>query len=645
MTDPLAENGAIFRLLKLGGRIRDRFRRTISFTLIGLITATAFGAAFFLRFELHWPREYTSAFCTALPVLLAIRLVLSRLFNLTTRRWRYVETEDLLRLALSTSCGSVLFYILTWHLGFPMPIPRSVILLELLLTSYGIGGVWMIYRTLLEQLRRSALVRAEGERRVLIVGAGEAAGLLVGEMKAVPLEYRPVGLVDDDSAKQGIWIHGVQVLGTISDLGVVADLVAADELVIAIPSATPEELTRIVEICERTDLPFTLLPRIPQFLLGKGRVHHLRSVKIDDLLGRAPVNLELPLLARELDGECVLVSGAAGSIGSELSRQIALHQPRKILLLDQAETPLVELDIQLREAFPNLEIVALVRDVTNERGIGAVFERHRPNRVFHAAAYKHVPMMEENPPEAVRNNVYGTCILARAAGESGSTHFVLISSDKAVAPVNAMGVSKRLAELVVLEAQELYPETAFSAVRFGNVLGSQGSVIPRFQRQLDEGKPLTVTHPQMTRFFMTIPEAVQLVLQASLLPHLRGNVAMLEMGSPVRIVDLARRMLRLSGSPGRVGKDIIFTGIRPGEKLHEELVRADEDRRPTGVPKVHVVLTQHASPVGLLQRVTQWVSEQGAEEDDILEVFSPWLRAPATGQRPRAWILREESIS
>jgi FlaA1/EpsC-like NDP-sugar epimerase len=261
----------------------------------------------------------------------------------------------------------------------------------------------------------------------------------------------------------------------------------------------------------------------------------------------------------------------------------------------------------------------------------ALFDRYKPNRVFHAAAYKHVPMMEANPFEAIRNNVYGTWCLAKAAGESMSSHFVLISTDKAVSPASVMGASKRLAELSLLEAQEFFPETAFCAVRFGNVLGSNGSVIPLFRQQLDEGKPLTVTHPQMTRYFMTIPEAVQLVLQASLLPHMRGNIAMLEMGNPIRILDLAKRILRLSGSPSRVGKDIVFTGIRPGEKLREELTWTDEDLTATGVAKVHLVLTRQPSVTGLAKTLTDWLLDEAAENGSIAEAFGPWLRRPPPG--------------
>lgn len=639
-------NGIAYRLLGLALRARDRWRRSISFTLLGLVSTTAFALGFLLRFEFSWPQEYTRVFWSALPVLLVIRLGLAWLLKLTRCRWRFVGTEDLLRLMVATTSGSFLFYVLTWNLGIPVVVPRSVILLEWVFSAYGVGGMWLTYRVLFERIRRNAAREGGSDRRVLIVGAGEAGAMLVGEMKRVPVGLMPVGLVDDDPGKQGVSIHGVPVLGKISAVGAVADLVSAQELVIAIPTATPEVLTRIVEVCQATDRPFRLLPGIPEVLLGKAKVHQLRAVRVEDLLGREPVSLELPELAEELKGECVLVSGAAGSIGSELSRQVALHQPACLLLLDQAETPLVDLLREMRESFPDLTMVPLVRDITDKAGIEVVFRKYRPRRVFHAAAYKHVPMMEENGVEAIRNNVYGTWVLAAAAGRSSSSHFILISSDKAVSPVNLMGASKRLAEITMLEAQRRYPETAFGAVRFGNVLGSNGSVIPLFRQQLEEGRPLTVTHPEMTRYFMTIPEAVQLVLQASLLPDLKGHIAMLEMGNPVRIVDLAKRVLRLSGAPCKVGRDIVFTGIRPGEKLREELVWTEEHTRPTGVPKVYLVVSSQSWPPGLTEKVKQWISEPAAEDQDIMKVFSAWFRKyPAPLDDSQTWMSSEYPVS
>lgn len=589
-----------------------RRRTAVALFLYGLVTAGGFFLAFLLRFELSWPEAYTRTFWLTLPLLLALRLSLLTALRLGTSRWRFISTHDVVRLVAATSVGSLLFYVLSWELGFPASVPRSVIFMEWAFTGYGIAGMWLTYRVAFQQVRWVERKNGGVEKRVLVVGAGEAGTVLVREMTRFPTGYRPLGFVDDDPLKWGTTVDGIEVVGSIDDLASIVEEARPDELIIAIPSTKPKELSRIVEACEETEIPFKLLPGIPQVLAGDAHLHQLRPVRIEDLLGRAPIKLELPELADELWGKCVLVTGAAGSIGSELSKQIALHNPRKLVLLDQAETPLVELDLGLRERFPHLDLHAVVRDITDPEGVESLFREHRPDQVFHAAAYKHVPMMEVNPTEAVRNNVWGTWRIASAAGEHGVAKFVLVSSDKAVRPVNVMGATKRLAELTVLECQEAHPGTGFAAVRFGNVLGSSGSVIPLFRKQLEEGKPLTVTHPEVSRYFMTIPEAVQLILQASLLPNLAGHVAMLEMGEPVRLVDLARKLLRLSGSPGRVGKEIVFTGLRPGEKLHEELTAPEEQTVATEVEKVRLVLPGPSEPKGLLATFRRW-EEAGAK--------------------------------
>jgi FlaA1/EpsC-like NDP-sugar epimerase len=368
----------------------------------------------------------------------------------------------------------------------------------------------------------------------------------------------------------------------------------------------PPELRRIVEACEATGLKFKVLPGIAEVLAGEVRFNQVRDVRIEDLLGREPVQLTLPELAADLAGCSVLITGAAGSIGSELARQVALHGPTTLVLLDQAETDLFYLDMELRDHHPGLKIVPVVGDVVEAAALERVFEEYRPDRIFHAAAYKHVPMMECNPREAVRNNVIGTWRVAEAAGRHGVEKFVLVSTDKAVRPVSVMGASKRLAELVVLEMQEQYPETTFAAVRFGNVLGSAGSVIPIFKMQIAAGKPLTVTHPEATRYFMTIPEAVQLILQASLLPEVVGSIAMLEMGEPVRIADLARNLLELSDVRDGSGNHIVYTGLRPGERLHEELIAPNEETVPTAHAKVRIVRSNNGSGKPLIAALDGW---------------------------------------
>jgi FlaA1/EpsC-like NDP-sugar epimerase len=345
---------------------------------------------------------------------------------------------------------------------------------------------------------------------------------------------------------------------------------------------------RVVQVCEATELDLRILPHEKGVYAGPVSLTQLRDVRIEDLLGREPIKLELPELAEDLRGRSVMITGAAGSIGSELARQVALHRPSVLVLFDQAETDLFYLDLELREAHRELHVVPLVGDILDDRRLAEAMETYQPARVFHAAAYKHVPLMEANPSEAVRNNVIGTSKVAEAAGRAGCGKFVLISTDKAVNPTSVMGATKRTAELVVLSCAERYPSTHYTGVRFGNVLGSQGSVLTVFRSQLEAGRALTVTHPQASRFFMTIPEAVQLVLQASLLLEARSHIAMLDMGEPVRILDMARNLLRLAGVSVPDSR-IRFIGLRPGEKLHEELTFAQEETFGSRHPRVKVV--------------------------------------------------------
>jgi FlaA1/EpsC-like NDP-sugar epimerase len=401
--------------------------------------------------------------------------------------------------------------------------------------------------------------------------------------------YQPVGLIDDNAVKWGTSIHGVPVLGGAHVIKEMTGRLDIEEIVIAIPSASVDDLRRIVQACEETGLPLKILPGIDEVLSGTATLSQVRDVRIEDLLGRDPVSLELPELTADLEDRIVLVTGGAGSIGSELVRQIALHKPRQLIVLDQAETPLYYLELEILRREPTFEFVTIVGSVTNSDTVVRVIEHYRPHRVFHAAAYKHVPLMETNATEAVRTNVLGTFQIAEAAARGGAEAFVLVSTDKAVRPANVMGATKQMAERVVLHLQGLFPTCSFGAVRFGNVLGSSGSVIPIFKNQLERGEPLTVTDGAATRYFMTIPEAVQLILQASLLKDLRGHVAMLDMGEPVRILDLARDLLRLSGHPYRLGHNVVITGLRPGEKVHEELAGPEEVVIRTSLDRVFLV--------------------------------------------------------
>ena len=536
---------------------------------------------------------YTGLFLWSLTLLVAVRVGFALAARLGIGSWRYAGIHDLLRLTLAATAGSILFFAITWGLPITPRVPRSVIVMEWLLTGNLTAALWVTYRLIFERQTHRGH-QSEEIRRVLVVGAGMAGQMLVREMVHFPRGHTPVGFVDDDSMKWGTLIHGIEVIGSVDDLAEIAKKCEAAEIFIAIPSAEPAQLRRIIELCENLDIGFKLLPGIREVIEGDAHVHQLREVRLEDLLGRNPIQLELPQLSSDLGGETVLITGAAGSIGSELARQVALHTPGKLVLIDQAETPLYYIDLELGRNHPDLDVEACLIDVTDRTRLDQVFALHRPSRVFHAAAYKHVPMLEEHPRAAVHNNVLGTWRVAKAAGEHGAERFILLSTDKAVRPANMMGATKRVSELVTLYLQDSYPNTAFGAVRFGNVLGSNGSVIPLFKRQLEAGEPLTVTHEDVTRFFMTIPEAVQLILHTSLLPKIRGGIAMLEMGEPVPIVELAKNLLRLSGKSARMGRDIVITGLRPGEKLHEELAAPDENVMHTSIDKVNLLGTKVA---------------------------------------------------
>jgi FlaA1/EpsC-like NDP-sugar epimerase len=606
-----------------GGRVAalwDRLhahRQVLALLAYSGMTGAGYVAAYLLRFDFAVPPEYAALFAWTIVPLMVIRTASFRAFRLTRERWRYASTRDVVRLVASCAFGSIVFFLL-FNVVLPMGtrLPLSIIGLEAVLTCGITAGAWLSYRLTFEHFRRNG--SAATARRVLIIGAGDAGNLLAREMLRGPTGYIPVGFVDDDPRMWGASVQGLEVVGATGELVAIAAACRAEELIIAVPSTDPPELRRIVACCEATGLPFKVLPGIASVIAGEVSVRQLRDVRIEDLLGREPVELELPELAADLGGRTVLITGAAGSIGSELSRQVALHRPGRLLLLDQAESDLFYLELELRALHPGLELVPIIADIADAQGIERVFRVYEPERVFHAAAYKHVPMMESNAREAIRNNVIGTWRVAELAGRYGADRFVLVSTDKAVQPTNVMGATKRLAELIVLDLQQRFPCTAYGAVRFGNVLGSTGSVIPIFKRQIAEGRALTVTHPDATRYFMTIPEAVQLILQASLLDEFRGHIAMLEMGEPVRIRDLALNLLRLSGVPDGGADRIEFTGLRPGEKLHEELAASDEEAYPTTVAKVRVLRSPPLAALAVAARVAGWDAALRNEPDDAL---------------------------
>ncbi len=567
-----------------GVALRVGLRRAIIITVHMGLWVAAFALAFLLRFDFKLPKGYADVISVWLPVLLAARLTSFHHFGLFRGLWRYTGARDAVGITKGTTVSSlaVLAFLVVAFGGFP----RSIVAIEWLTALMFVGGTRFAIRAFRPH-NLPAVDRELPRQRVLIVGAGDAAEMLVREIQARhESRYRPVGFLDDDLRKQGAHIHGVRVIGGVEDLPLVVTTREIDEVVIAIPSATGQQMRRIVDLCKSTGVRFKTIPGIDHLIDGRVTVSQLRNVAIEDLLGREPVELDMQAISAEMEGHVVMVSGAGGSIGSELCRQVCRFEPSALVLVERTENNLFHIHRELLAKHPDVRLLPCVADVGDEPRMIELFAAHRPTAVFHAAAHKHVPMMEWNPGEAVKNNVFGTKTLADLADRYGVQRFVMISTDKAVNPTSVMGVSKRVAEIYV-QALSQRSRTRFVTVRFGNVLGSAGSVIPIFQEQIANGGPVTVTHPHMKRYFMTIPEASQLVLQAGTMGE-GGEIFILDMGEPVRIADLARDLITLSGLKPEVDVEIRYTGVRPGEKLFEELSVDSENTDRTKHPKIFV---------------------------------------------------------
>lgn len=532
-------------------------------------------AAWLLRFEFSVP--YRDVLLKAVPLLLAFRLLAMWRYNLFHGYWRYTGVSDAVDIAKAIMVGSIAFLVTERFLLHITAFPISIYFLEAVLTGGLLGGVRVLSRSLLDFFERR---ERGGAKRVLIVGAGAAADALIRELAHT--DYVPIACVDDDPAKQRVRLHGIPVLGTISELGGIAAAQSVDEIFIAMPSVTGLRMRRVIECCQTAGRKFKTIPGLRELVEGRVTVGQLREVNLEDLLGRDPVRLDLELVNRHLAGRVVMVTGAAGSIGSELCRQILQYAPAKLICLDQAETPLFFLQSKLaREKYYN-RVVYTVADIADGASMSRVLSENGVQIIFNAAAYKHVPLMEANSVEALRNNVFGLLSLLEAAEDAGCERFLLISSDKAVNPTSVMGATKRIGELILASRPS---KMRCVSVRFGNVLGSQGSVVPVFQQQIRMQRRVTVTHPDITRFFMTIPEAVSLVLQAFAIGE-HGNILVLNMGEPIRIVDLAKTVIKLSGE-SEANIPIVFTGLRPGEKMYEELFYTSERLLPTPHEKVN----------------------------------------------------------
>jgi len=586
------------------------YRALLAFGHDVAAAAVSWCLAYLLRFNLDVPPVYLGGMWHSLVWVVPVQAIVFWRFGLYRGIWRYASLPDLKRIlaavAVAALAGPMILFMLQ-ILPFP---PRSVLVLDPIFLVMLMGGSRFAYRIWKEHRLYGAL--DEHCKPVLVLGAGDAAAGLVRELSRCQ-EWRVVGLLDDNKGKHGRLVHGVRVLGRVDDLPAWAEKLGVSHAIIAMPAASHEARRRAVETCGRAQVNVQTVPSFDDLMSGKVTVSQIRRVEVDDLLGRDPVILDNAGLYAFLRGRVVMVTGAGGSIGSELGRQIARFQPKQIVLLELNEFALYNMEQEFKEHFPDVQIVCAIGDVKNAARIEQILREYSPSVIFHAAAYKHVPLMEnENAWEAVQNNVLGTYVLARAAIACGVEKFILISTDKAVNPANVMGASKCLAEMLCQGLQRR-EGTRFVMVRFGNVLGSTGSVIPKFQKQIAKGGPITVTHPNVIRYFMSIQEAAQLVLQAGLMGK-GGDIFVMDMGEPVRIKDLACDMIRLSGfSEDEIR--IVYTGLRPGEKLFEELVGNDEDTLPTTHPKLRIVRSRRLDDEWI-EGVLSWLNQGTVLSDE-----------------------------
>ena len=643
MSDPATGTGGGGGILAL--RANRRLMSALAHVgLFALSWLLAFGLAHNFKGFDQW---FVPFFLPLLPVVLVVKTTVFVAMGLHRAWWRYVSLRDVFRVAQASWIGFFIVFLVYYGLqniailGVHIDpfggarFPDSVFLLDFAGTIALVCGARFAVRLYHEEIRPTGDGVAP---RMLILGAGNAAENAVREILRMPtLRYRVVGFLDDDPVKQGAQIHGIEVIGPLSKVKQVCGEYGVDEILIAIPSATQAQMRRVIELCRGTNLRFKTLPAMEDLIAGRATVSEIRDVDIDDLLGRDPVRLDEDLIAGFIRDRVVMVTGAGGSIGSEMCRQIARFQPKRLVLVEQAEQHLFDIDRELKREFPDVPRVPCIADIGDVQRIQHLFEKERPTAVFHAAAHKHVPMMEHNPGEAVKNNVHGTRTVADAAARFGCEKFVMISTDKAVNPTSVMGCSKRVAEMYI-QGLNLRSDTDFVTVRFGNVLGSSGSVIPIFREQIARGGPVTVTHPEMVRYFMTIPEAAQLVLQAASMAT-GGKVFVLDMGEQVKIVDLAREMITLSGF--RPGEDIAieFTGIRPGEKLYEELMIEGEGVSRTQHPKIGIWQSIAVDWDALVDNINDFVARADSmSPDDVrarLKELVPEYRPEGDSGDPR----------
>ena len=564
------------RIVSLLDQVFSLTRRqkvTILMALDTVALMAAFTSTLLLRFDSFHVAELLRLWWAWVVLSLLLKLGVFRLWGVYSFVWRYASVRELMTLVFASAMGSLsllFLYVFSHEVVFP---------LRLLIVDAIFSFIYVGISRILIRLYRDHLLYKKGDRSettVLIVGAGEAGVMVNTELgRSKSIRYRVLGFIDDDRNKIGQQVAGVRVLGGINALGALAKQYTPQEIIIAIPSATGKEVRRVVEQCQVAKLTYRITPSLQEVLSGNVRIDQLRKVEIEDLLGREAISIDLKSISGYLSHKCVLITGAGGSIGSEIARQILSLSPRKIILLGHGENSIYDVDREIRQLNPSAKVVTVIADISSMSRLRQIFYTLRPEVVFHAAAHKHVPLMEDNVSEAIRNNVFGSRNLMELSEETGVEKFVMISTDKAVNPTNVMGATKRMTEMILQSHAQKQGKTAFMAVRFGNVLGSRGSVVPLFRKQIRAGGPVTITHPEVTRYFMTIPEAVQLVIQAGAYGG-GGEIFVLDMGEPVKIIDLAREMIRLSGLEPDTDIDIKVVGLRPGEKLFEELLLSGE---------------------------------------------------------------------
>jgi FlaA1/EpsC-like NDP-sugar epimerase len=568
-----------------------------------LLLTGALYAANLIRFDFDVPVVFRANFYWMLPFVLLTKVVCFYYFDLYRGMWRYTSIADLINIIKAVSVSTLLvffFFLLKYRfVGYS----RSIFLIDWCLTILFVSGFRLAVRfyfetagtekSWLESLKSIVIPlkkKIPGASNFLIIGAGDCGEKIFREIKDnAGLQYNVIGFLDDNPKKLGMKIHGVPVLSSISNIRAVAQNVQADEALIAIPSANSEEIRRIIGICDESGLKYKTIPSMGELINGRVSVKAIREVAYQDLLGREVINLEEERIIALLKGQNVLITGAGGSIGSELCRQICRYEPQMIILLERAESPLYAIELELKQTFKDVKVIPILADIQDKDQLYRAFEENRPHIIFHAAAYKQVPMLELHPWKSIDNNVLGTKNLIEVSAKNGVARFVFVSTDKAVRPANIMGASKRLSEMLIQGHTACgLSQTKFMIVRFGNVVGSVGSVVPLFKKQIQKGGPVTVTHSEVTRFFMTIPEACQLILQAGVMGN-GGEIFILNMGTSIKIDDMARDLIRLSGFEPDVDIKIEYIGLRPGEKLSEELITEGENIVPTHHEKIMVL--------------------------------------------------------